>query len=169
MTDFDKIAFSPFRYAFVAESRAYDSLPGVKSSHGRLIGDTGFFRWSHQGPLNVVDCQVLAMDARYQFIPPASYKVLSSQPSTLRHAQYMSYFVPLGWVVTLAAQGNGANNETMSFPDAAALEVSKRTVAAAAVLYRKEPVIEIVGKPVRGSTVQLAVLAPFIGLVVLLA
>ncbi|PWN24327.1 hypothetical protein BDZ90DRAFT_235070 [Jaminaea rosea] len=150
---------NPFRYAFVGQSFAYAGIGDYLS--GQLVGDTGFITWGHQGGLNVVDCQVMVVDTVYKFTPPSTYTVQSSVPSSLLHAQYLSNFVPTGAAITTAVQGAGTRPGSMSFADAAALELAKRTVAGAAVLFDSAPLVEVLGRPVVGSTVRLSVLALF--------
>lgn len=103
----------------------------------------------------------------YEFTPPSTYKMRRYQPADLRQAKYISMFYPSGGDVTNAAQGNGASTNTMSFADAAALEVSKQTVAGAAVMFDTQPVLQVLGTPVQGSTVFIPALAAFVALTAL--
>ncbi|CAO1638091.1 unnamed protein product [Sympodiomycopsis kandeliae] len=153
---------NPFRYAFVGETFAYFGVGNSSSSE--LVGDTGFINWGHQGGLNVVDCQVNVVDVLYEYFPPSTYVIKSSSPSSLLHTQYLSRYVPAGATVTTAVEGAGARPGSMSFADAAALELSKRTVAGAAILFDAQPVMEVLGHPIIGSTVKLYALAIFIAL-----
>lgn len=134
------------------------------SSSDELVGDTGFIIWGHQGGLNVVDCQVNVVDVLYQYLPPSTYVMKSSSPSSLLHTQYLSKYVPTGATITTAVQGAGTRTGSMSFADAAALELSKRTVAGAAVLFDAQPIAEVLGRPIIGSTVKLSALAIFLAL-----
>lgn len=159
---------SPFRYAFVAESFAYASLGNATS--GGLIGSTGFIEWGHQGGLNVIDCNVSVLHTTYTFVPPSTYKTVYSEFAPLNETQYISYSASgKGDAVTTAIQGAGSTNTSMSFAQAAALQLSKQVAAYSAILYDVQPAISIVGLPSDGAKIHLILLAVFVVLGGLLA
>lgn len=153
---------SPFRFVFEAETFAYAGYGN--STSGGLIATTGFIQWGHRGALGIFDCTVAAYDVDYKFLPPDVYTVLRKELAPLNQTKYMSYGLPVADDITNLVRGTGFDNTTLSFADAAALQISKQTVAYSSTLYDQQKALQVLGQPGMGSRLPFA---PFVALVLL--
>jgi prepilin signal peptidase PulO-like enzyme (type II secretory pathway) len=156
------LLLSPFRFVFEAETFAYAGYGNATS--GGLIASTGFIQWGHRGALGVFDCTVAAYHVDYKFLPPNVYTVLRKELAPLNQTKYMSYGLPVADDITNVVRGTGFDDTTMSFADAAALEISRQTVAYSSTLYDQQEALEILGQPAVGSRLPFG---PFVTLVLL--
>ena len=84
-TDFLGVTSNPFYYGDVVSSETY-----VTDGFGVLSNTTGFYAWGNLGGVNVLYCQVTALNVEYTYSPEQKYQVLSSTPSDLNTTRLLA-------------------------------------------------------------------------------
>lgn len=161
--------YSPFRFAFVAQSFAYASNTAIPATNGSggFVGDTGFIIWGHEGGLNVIDCNVTVLETEYSYVPPNQYKILKATPAPLNVTTFVSANQPGSTRLTQQIEGAGLQTNSSSFAEMAGLQLSKQYLAWSSILVDKQSTISVEGFVVNGATIKLPILGAYLALTLL--